>query len=517
MAADIRALVACALISGMMMGPGAAAATRQPHKIGAINLPTTPPPRSQVQYLLRRFSFSDNPEDTTAVQNMGIDPWLAYQDNWQAIDDSNSELETLPTQLQNGGYPDYNIFERAVVQHMILTQRQLQAKLELHWLDHFSVSLAGVGDPAIMYHYDQTVRANALGNFATLLTAVAQEPAMLIWLNNNYNAGSAPNENFAREVMQLYTMGLYQLNADGSQVTDGKGQPVPTYAEPDVKAGARAMTGYGVVIDPNNNNPQTRVSVQYFSGNHYTGKIRYLGQDRKIPNDGTAIQRIMAILVNEPTTAPFEVKELLQRFVTENPSPEYVSAITAVWLATAKAPDQIAQVINAIVDYPEFPTAYRSMPKQPAEMVFGALRQVPGVMQSTVNVTPGSSLLYELSGIGQQLFWPATVFSFYRPGNIETTENTGSVLYRTSVFANITNAQQSGAYTDTYIDVPTLRTRIGATDGATIATYLLDAFVDGGSPQLQTLLQSYLGRKPSDNQLLGGIWLMLNSPDYSVN
>jgi hypothetical protein len=138
-------------------------------------------------------------------------------------------------------------------------------------------------------------------------------------------------------------------------------------------------------------------------------------------------------------------------------------------------------------------------------------------MQSTVNVTPGSSLLYELSGIGQQLFWPATVFSFYRPGNIETTENTGSVLYRTSVFANITNAQQSGAYTDTYIDVPTLRTRIGATDGATIATYLLDAFVDGGSPQLQTLLQSYLGRKPSDNQLLGGIWLMLNSPDYSVN
>jgi hypothetical protein len=501
----------------MMMGPGAAAATKQPGPVASMTRPTTPPPRSQVQYLLRRFSFSDNPENTTAAQNLGIDPWLAYQDNWQAIDDSNSELETLPTQLVNGGYPDYNIFERAVVQHMVLTQRQLQAKLELHWLDHFAVSLAKVGDPAIMYHYDQTVRANALGNFATLLTAVAQEPAMLYWLDNNYNSGSSPNENFAREVMQLYSMGLNKLNPDGSPVLDGNGQPVPTYKEADVKSGARAMTGYGVVIDQNNNNPQTRFSVQYFSNIHYNGKIRFLGQDRKIPNDGTAIARIVSILVDQPSTAPFEVKELLQRFVTENPSPEYVAAITAVWLAAAKAPDQIAQVINAIVDYPEFPNAYRSMPKQPAELIFGALRQMPGMMQATANVTPGSSLLWELNGLGQQLFYPATVFSFYRPGDIETTENTGSVLYRTNAFANITNAQQSGAYTDTYIDIPTLRTRIGATDGATIASYLLDAFVDGGSPDLQTLLQAYLGKKPSDARLIGGIWLMLNSPDYSVN
>jgi hypothetical protein len=109
------------------------------------------------------------------------------------------------------------------------------------------------------------------------------------------------------------------------------------------------------------------------------------------------------------------------------------------------------------------------------------------------------------------------VFSFYRPGYLSQLTNTGSILDRTSVFANITNAQQSGAYTDTYIDIPALRTLIGSTKGSDIATYLLDAFLDGGSPTLQTKLQEYLGKTPDDNQVLGAIWLLLNSPDYAVN
>jgi hypothetical protein len=95
--------------------------------------------------------------------------------------------------------------------------------------------------------------------------------------------------------------------------------------------------------------------------------------------------------------------------------------------------------------------------------------------------------------------------------------NTGSVIQRTRVFANITIAQQDGAYTDTYISIPTLRTRIGSTDGSKIGDYLLDAFVDGGSTGVQQKLHAYLGKTPDDNQILGAIWLLLNSPDYAVN
>jgi uncharacterized protein (DUF1800 family) len=478
---------------------------------------TTLTPRAQVQYLLRRFSFSASPATVSSVVSGGVAAWLAAQDSWQTLDDSASELETLPTALVNGGYPDFNIFERAVYQHMILTPRQLQAKLELHWLDHFSVGLQTVGDPAVMYHYDQTLRADALGNFAQLLSDVGQEGAMLVWLSNNYNGGDIPNENYARENMQLYSTGVYALNDDGTVKLDKAGTPALEYSQKDVVNLARAMTGYGLVFDPNNTNPQTRFSVQYFPSNHYSGTITYFNRVQPVPTDGTAINFVAAQLAARSSTAPFQVKELLQRFVTEKPPARYISDIVQVWRKYEKAPDQIARVISAIVNHPLFLKYYNSMPKQPAELMFGALRQLPGAMQATSNVTPGGSLLWELSGLSQQLFWPESVFSFYHPGFVGDLTNTYTVVDRTSVFANFANADPANAYTDTYIDIGALRTAMGSTRGKEIATYLLDALVDGGSANLQTEIYDFLGAVPDDNQVRGAIWLILNSPDYSVN
>ncbi len=490
--------------------------------IGASALTSTaaiaqPSPRAQVQHLLRRFAFSVAPETVTAVQASGIAAWLAQQEQPSLIDDSGTELETLPTQLVNGGLPDYNIFERAVVQHMILTRRQVQAKLELHWLDHFSVGLGKVGDAAVMYEYDQVIRNNALGNFATLLTTVAKESAMLEWLDNNWNVGPVANENFGRESMQLYTMGTTQLNMDGSVKMNAKGLPAPNYSQQDVRQVALAMTGYGVVYDGNNNNPQTRFSVQYYPSLHYSGPLKFFGQTQAVPTDGTAIGYVMNIMAHRPSVAPFQARELLQRFVTENPSPQYVSDIAAVWKKTADAPDQIAQVITAIVNHPEFIPSYHAMLKSPVEMAFGSLRQMPGVMQLAANSTPGNSLIWELSNLGQQLFWPESVFSFYRPGDLAVTLNTGTVLARTGIFANITSSTPDGAYTDTYIDMVALRSRIGDTSERAIRNYLLDSLVDGGTPALSGQLSHYLGPVPSDARVRGAIWLLLNAPDYAVN
>ena len=479
----------------------------------------TAPTRTQIQHLLRRFAFSASPAAVSATMATGVAPWLAAQENWQAIDDSNTELETLPTALVNGGFPDWSIFERAVIQHMVLTPRQLQAKMELHWLDHFAVGLQKVGDPAAMYHYDQTVRANALGNFETLLTAVAQEPAMLVWLDNNNNTGPVANENFARECMQLYAMGLNQLNDDGSPVLDATGQPVPNYAQWEVQEIAKAITGYSVSVDYTNNNPQTRISVNYYPSNHYTGKLRFFGRNRTIPNDATAIAAVMHVIATQPAVAPFMATELLQRFVTETPSATYISNITAVWRAAQNKPDQIAEVITAIVNDPEFATSYHAMAKQPVELVIDTLRALPGVLQSAPNAVPGGSLLWELSNLGQEPFYPPSVFSFYRPGNLNSLTNTGSVLMRTSVLANITNATADNTYVDTYIDPVALRAAFGpgVIHNTGIAAYLMDALLDGGTPAQQSIVRDFLGETPSDNQIRGAIWLILNTPDYSVN
>ena len=480
--------------------------------------PKSAPTRTDIQHLLRRFAFSAPPAEVTSVQQGGIAAWLASQDDWQALDDSHSELEPLPTALNSqGGFIDYNAWERILMQHMVLTPRQLQAKLELHWLDHFAVGLEKVGDPAVMYHYDQIIRANALGNFTTLITQVAEEAAMLEWLDNNWNVGPVANENFARECMQLYSMGLYQLNLDGSPIMGSNGQPEANYSQKDVEHIALAMTGYGVVYDPNNTNPNTRFSVQYYPGNHYNGKLKFLGRERNVPTDGSAIAYTMNIISKRPSVAPFEARELLQRFVTEKPSAKYIQDVATVWQAQQNAPDQIAQVISAIVKNPEFAKSYRSMAKQPAELIVDSLRAVPGMMQASTSSGPGESILWELNNLGQELFYPESVFSFYRPGGLDALTNTGTVLSRTTGFSNETSNVQTGQYTDTWIDIPTLRTLIGNTHKQAISAYLLDALLDGGTEQESKILNGYLGDTPSDARLQGAVWLLLNTPDFSVN
>jgi uncharacterized protein (DUF1800 family) len=478
-----------------------------------------PTARASVQHLLRRFAFSASPEEVSAVvAGGGMAAWLTQQENWSAIGDSGSTLETPPAQLNaNGSYKDYFVYERIVMQHLLLTPRQLQAKLELHWLDHFAVSLGTVADPAIMTHYEQTVRANALGNFATLLGAVAAEPAMLYWLGNNMNIGASPNENFAREVMQLYSTGINQLNMDGTPKLAANGAPLPNYTQADVQAIARAITGYRVAIDYSNLDPDTRFSVQFTPANHYHGAISFLGQSRTVPNSAAALAYVTNVLAHQPSTAPFMAHELLQRFVTETPSPAFVARIAKVWLNTEDAPDQIAQVITAIANDADFSTSYQGMLKQPVEYLLGALRQLPGTLQATSTSAPGAMLLWETAFLAQRLFYPPSVFSFYTPGDLATTVNTSTVLYRTSISANTVNGAAGQAGMDTYIDIPTLRERIGSTSQAAIAAYLLDATVDGGNPTLNQQVTSFLGATPTDNQIRGAMWLLLNDPLYAVN
>jgi uncharacterized protein (DUF1800 family) len=257
--------------------------------------------------------------------------------------------------------------------------------------------------------------------------------------------------------------------------------------------------------------------VQFTPANHYSGKLSFLGRARAVPNSAAAISFVANVLAHQPSTAPFMARELLQRFVTETPSTGYVGRIAVVWANTADAPDQIAQVVSAIVNDAEFNTSYRAMPKQPVEVLLGALRQLPGTLAATSTTQPGAMLLWESGYIAQRLYYPPTVFSFYTPGHVGSTINTSTVLYRSAAFANAVNGAANEAGIDTYIDIPTLRARIGSTGAGAIAAYLLDATVDGGSTALRNQVVQFLGKTPSDNQLRGAMWLLLNTPLYAVN
>lgn len=476
--------------------------------------------REQVQHLLRRFAYSAPPAqvDTLAASPSAASAWLKKQLNPSSIDDSAVVTDPLPTSLNYS----WDLFDRILIEHSIGTKRQVQAKLELHWLDHFSVSLDKVGDPAQMWHYDNTIRANALGNFTTLTSAVAQEAAMMVWLDNNGNVGPVANENYARESMQLFIMGPFRLNQDGSYKLDAKGQPIPNYSQEDVQAIAKAITGYYVNVKWKSKNPLTRFSVDFVPGNHVNIPLKFQGKTYTVPNDDTALNYVTSLLTHNPSTAPFQAKELLQRFVTETPSPKYISDIAAVWTQTVDSPTQIAQVVNAIVTNPEFDAGYHSMVKQPMELVLDMARIMPMQLQSAGGNGRGSNLIWTLSDLDQEPFYPPSVFSFYRPGAVETMVNTSTRLNRMNDLAWIDSVGAANSGATSYINIATLREQIGSAKSTAIADYLLDALDDGGTPALRTILLNYLdstskGDKPSDQQIRGAIWLLINSADYAVN
>jgi len=197
---------------------------------------------------------------------------------------------------------------------------------------------------ARLSYYDTLVRY-AFGNFEHLLRAVTYHPAMgryLSYLGNSKGDpehGNHPDENYAREVMQLFTIGLYELKRDGTQKLKN-GRPVPTYTQQDIREMAKVFTG---LSDDNDEFPveasfsdfHSRTSPMVaFDTYHDTTQKRILHGKKTIPAGGdtrTDINRALHILFMHPNTGPFIAKRLIQRLVTDNPTPEYVARVAGVF------------------------------------------------------------------------------------------------------------------------------------------------------------------------------------------
>jgi len=197
---------------------------------------------------------------------------------------------------------------------------------------------------ARMSYYDVLVR-HAFGNFETLLQAVTYHPAMGRYLSYLGNAkadpdvGNHPDENYAREVMQLFTIGLYELNMDGTFKTLG-GKRIATYTQSDIREMARVFTG---LSDDNGHfeaeayfdSYDTRTSpMAAFEAEHDTGEKKILHAQKIIPPGGDTkadINTALHFLFEHPNTAPFISRQLIQRLVTSNPSPAYIERVARVF------------------------------------------------------------------------------------------------------------------------------------------------------------------------------------------
>ena len=244
-------------------------------------------------------------------------------------------------------------------------EAQLREMLTQFWHDHFNVNATKDEYTAAFFvSHDALLRANALGNFRLLLGEVARSPAMLYYLNNADSIASPANENYARELLELHTLGAANYLNDRYQtwrdVPGAEAGLAEGYLDLDVYEVARAFTGWSIGdgrwISEGETAPRTG-RFYYVARWHDPYQKRVLG--REFPphqgpmEDGEAV---LDILARHPGTARFLCEKLARRFLSDAPPPALVARLAEVFLAAADAPDQIAQVVRTLVLSPDFAT-----------------------------------------------------------------------------------------------------------------------------------------------------------------
>ncbi len=338
-------------------------------------------------HVLNRLTWGIRPEDIAAIQQMGIEGYIDWQLNPETIPDPfidelfNREtfiaMETSDLFREidaDVGFTIESRFMWARVYRAAYSDRQLHEVLVEFWTDHFNVPLGDlVGEKIIDDR--EVVRKHALGKFRDLLFASAQSPAMLYYLNQDSSNKEHPNENYAREVMELHTLG----------VNGG-------YTEDDIKAVARALTGW-------------TVRENWYDGfffdmvMHDTDEKTILGVTFPAGRGIEDGLQVLDMLATHPSTAHFVSMKLVRRFVSDSPPQTLIDSTTAVFLGTD---GDIRRVMRHILTSPEFMDSAGQKFRRPLDLMVSMLRALrPGL-----TIEAGIPwLFWELEGMGQLPFY----------------------------------------------------------------------------------------------------------------
>ena len=350
-----------------------------------INPPVTnnPPPADpgptiaqmeEASKLLARTTFGPSYADIYAAADEGIENWLDRQ-------------FTLPPSLHEpivrrylneygfdiNANPPPGAFRRFAFYEQALTAPDQLRQLVAYALTQIFVvsdnpDMIAINPLALSSYYDMLLR-NSFGNFRDLLEDVTLHPVMGLYLSHVNNAkfnpltNTFPDENYAREVMQLFSIGLFELNPDGSQRLDGSGQPIPTYSNVEIREFSKIFTGlsYGqsLISGPSffgREDPVLHVPMVMFEDYHETGQKQLLN-GFVVPDGQTGLEDISDALDNlfeHPNVGPFIGRLLIQRLVTSNPSPAYVARVSAAFEGDASTPrGDMVNVLRAILLDPE--------------------------------------------------------------------------------------------------------------------------------------------------------------------
>ena len=461
--------------------------------------------RASVAHLFRRAGFGLRSEELDHFTRLGIQGSVDYLINYDKVADpaetqypvpdlgpSTAKLNALFAELDQSR-PDRAQLIRELraafsqvklllqswwINRMLHTSRPLQEKMTLFWHGHFATALQKV-DAAQMLPQNLLFRSMALGNFRTLLKAVTRDAAMLHWLDGDLSSKGHPNENYAREVMELFTLG------------------VGNYTEQDVREGARALTGWALEL--------FTYKPRWIPAHHDDGIKTFLGHTGNFGPDD-----IMNILSAHPHTGLFLGRKLFEFFAHDNADPGTIQQIADTFYRSGydiKAVVRQILLSDAFYADQSFQQHFRS----PAEFVVGSVREL-GVP------VPAEAMAQAMTVMGQDLFNPPNVGGW--PGGF--TWASASAMAERFNFAGLLIASQ-GAGTNPLNPQQLLR-QSGARTVAGLVDYLLGRFVGlGATAATRGALIDYTGGDDvlssslMDTRVRGLLQLVLAAPEYQLN
>lgn len=355
----------------------------------------------QIPHLLRRAGFGATPRELEGYRDEGFEGAVHSLLNYQASPkDPMSGPPPIPMAYSRRAIDDeLYILADWWLDRMARTTRPLEERMTLFWHNHFATGYSKVENGYLMYQQNEFLRSNALGNFRDILAGITSDGAMLVWLDGNANGKVDPNENYSRELMEVFTT--------------GRGP----YTEADVQAGARIFTGYSVGADG---------SGIFHPEQHDDGVKTYLGKTGDwMPGDA------IDILAARPETAANLSTELFEFFAYPGPPAGVVAELSDLYFESDYS---VMALVEAILTSDEFVSeeAYLANVKGPAEYVATALRS----LSATAVPLSGAATI---DSQGQLLFDPPSVFGW--PSGMGWI-NSGSLVERYNFPLNLMIADQ---------------------------------------------------------------------------
>ncbi|WP_343527443.1 DUF1800 domain-containing protein [Sphingomonas sp.] len=394
--------------------------------------PTTPivvvtpaPTTTEASRFLAQATMGATRTDIDTVVSRGYDGWLTDQfamaraiSHWDWLTANGYDAAANRNTLAG--------LDATLWRQMIVEPDQLRQRIGMALLDILVVGVDGLTDQWRAFEigaYIDVLLDNAFGNYRDLLGAITTNYAMgsyLSFLNNrkaNASTGSEPDENYARELIQLFTLGLYQLNMDGTPKTSG-GQPVETYQQADVSGLARVMTGLSPASTDTSTPARYRMPLVMNAALNETGAASFLGTT--VTGGGMAgIKAALDAIFAHPNVPPFISRQLIQRLVSSNPSPAYVNRVATKFADNGQGVrGDMKAVIRAILldsEARNIPTGTDSGKlREPVLRLTGWARAF-GVT-SPSNAWAIGDTSNASNRLGQAKGHSPSVFNFYRPG-----------------------------------------------------------------------------------------------------